>query len=63
MLRFIKHNLTSILDVEWYPIFSLLLFTTFFALVIVRVIKMSKETVDEVSDLPLTDSLEKITKD
>jgi cytochrome c oxidase cbb3-type subunit 4 len=63
MLRFIKHNLTTIMDVQWYPIISLLLFTTFFAFVILYVIKMSKETVAEVSDLPLLDSLENNTKD
>lgn len=51
------------MDVQWYPIISLLLFTTFFAFVILYVIKMSKETVAEVSDLPLSDSLENNTKD
>lgn len=52
MLRFIKHNLTSILNVEWYPLFSLLIFTVFFLIVILRVIKMSKNSVRELGDLP-----------
>ncbi len=52
MLRFIKHNLTGITNIEWYPIFSLVIFTLFFLLVILRVIKMSKNTISELGDLP-----------
>lgn len=59
MLRFIKHNLTSIDGVSIYPIISLLIFVLFFAIVIYRVIKMSKAHVDEISDLPIeSDSIE-----
>jgi len=53
MLRFIKHNLTSILDIEIYPLFSLVLFTIFFALVLLFVWKMSKERIEELSSTPL----------
>ncbi|MEN9742841.1 MAG: hypothetical protein RLZZ65_646 [Bacteroidota bacterium] len=53
MLRFIKHNLTSILDIEIYPLFSLVLFTLFFAVVLLYVWKMSKSRVSEMSALPL----------
>ncbi len=53
MLRFIKHNLTSMLDIEIYPLFSLVLFTIFFALVLLYVWKMSKERIAELSDTPL----------
>jgi cbb3-type cytochrome oxidase subunit 3 len=52
MLRFIKHNLTSILDIEIYPLFSLVLFTIFFALVLLYVWKMSKERIEELSSTP-----------
>jgi len=52
MLRFIKHNLTSILDIEIYPLFSLVLFTLFFALVLLYVWKMSKERIHELSSTP-----------
>lgn len=52
MLRFIQHNLTSIVNVEWYPIFSLVVFTAFFLLVIIRVLRMSKNNISELSDLP-----------
>lgn len=53
MLRFIQHNLTSIDGVEIYPIISLLIFALFFALVITRVIRMKKEDVAELSNIPL----------
>ena len=53
MLRFIKHNLTSMLDIEIYPLFSLVLFTIFFALVLLYVWKMSKERINELSSTPL----------
>jgi hypothetical protein len=53
MLRFIKHNLTSMLGIEIYPLFSLVLFTLFFAIVLLYVWKMSKSRVTEMSALPL----------
>lgn len=53
MLRFIKHNLTSMLGIEIYPLFSLVLFTLFFAIVLLYVWKMSKSKVTEMSALPL----------
>jgi hypothetical protein len=55
MLRFIKHNLTTIDGVEIFPMLSLLIFVLFFALVIVRVIRMSKSQVEELSDIPFED--------
>lgn len=55
MLRFIKHNLTGIDGVEIYPLISLLIFAIFFAIVIVRVIKMKKNDIVELSDIPLQD--------
>jgi cbb3-type cytochrome oxidase subunit 3 len=63
MLRFIKHNLTSMLDIEIYPLFSLVLFTIFFALVLLFVWKMSKERIAELSATPidLEDNNEAIT--
>ncbi len=55
MLRFIKHNLTGIDGVEIYPIFSLLVFVIFFAVVITYVIRMKKTEVTELSAIPLED--------
>ncbi|MFM6935466.1 MAG: CcoQ/FixQ family Cbb3-type cytochrome c oxidase assembly chaperone [Flavobacteriales bacterium] len=53
MLRFIKHNLTSMLNVEIYPLISLIIFTLFFAVMLWYVIKMSKNRVNEMSAMPL----------
>jgi hypothetical protein len=57
MLRFIKHNLTSIYNVEYFPLISLVLFSTFFLLVVYKVIRMSKATIEELSEMPLKDSI------
>jgi cytochrome c oxidase cbb3-type subunit 4 len=56
MLRFIKHNMTSMENISIYPIISLLIFTIFFALVLWYVIKMNRNHVNEMSDLPLFDN-------
>lgn len=53
MLRFIKHNLTGMLNVEMYPLISLIMFTLFFAVMLWYVIKMSKNRVTEMSAMPL----------
>lgn len=53
MLRFIKHNLTSMLGIEIYPLISLVLFTAFFAIVLLYVWKMSKNRVAELAASPL----------
>lgn len=53
MLRFIKHTLTSIDGVAIFPVFSLLLFTLFFGFITYLVIRMRKEQVDKLSNLPL----------
>jgi len=63
MLRFIKYNLESISSVEWYPLFSLLIFVVFFIIVVLRVTKMSNATVIELSDLPLNDKIDNKIKD
>jgi len=53
MLRFIKHNLTTIDGVSIYPLISLFIFTLFFAIVLYRVIRMSKAQVSELSNIPM----------
>ena len=53
MLRFIKHNLTGMLNVEIYPLISLIMFTLFFAVMLWYVIKLSKNRVTEMSAMPL----------
>lgn len=53
MLRFIKHNLTTIEGIDIYPLISLLIFVLFFAVVLTRVIRMSKAEVEELSNIPM----------
>ncbi|MBP6090232.1 MAG: CcoQ/FixQ family Cbb3-type cytochrome c oxidase assembly chaperone [Crocinitomicaceae bacterium] len=58
MLRFIKHNLTTIDGVSIFPMISLLIFVLFFALVLTRTYRMSKASVNELSGIPLEDEVE-----
>ena len=53
MLKFIKHNLEGIDGVEIYPIISLIIFFTVFITMFVFVLKLPKESIDEISQLPL----------
>ena len=58
MLRFIKHNLTSIDGVSIYPIISLLIFFLFFAFMLTYVIRMKKKDVNELSNIPFETNTE-----
>lgn len=62
MLRFIQHNLTTIGNVEYFPIISLIIFSLFFVLVAIRVFRMPKSAVEELSQIPLTDHTNDSTK-
>lgn len=53
MLKFIKHNMETIEGIEIYPIISFLIFFTMFVAVLVYVIRKDKQTVREISLLPL----------
>ncbi len=55
MLKFIKHHLDTISDVDIYPIISLLIFFTFFTMITVRAFTRKKEYIKEISALPLED--------
>jgi len=55
-MRFITHNLTEIMGIEIFPILSLMIFVLFFAFVLLRVVRMTKAEVAELSDLPLNDA-------
>jgi len=57
MLKFIKHHLDTIEGVEIYPIISLLLFFIVFTTMLVIVLKIPKNSVDEISNLPLDNNL------
>ena len=58
MLRFIKHNLTSMDNIEIYPIISLLIFVLFFVIMLTYVIRMKKEDVNTLSSIPFDDAVE-----
>lgn len=56
MLKFIKHNLETITGIEIYPIISLLIFFFFFVALFVWVSCYKKETIKELSNIPLEDN-------
>ena len=53
MLRFIKHHLATEAGVEFYGIFSLMIFVLFFLVVLFRLWRMKKTTIEELSNIPL----------
>jgi len=57
MLKFIKHHLDTIAGVEIYPMISLILFFTVFAVMLFIVLKMPKNNIEEISNLPLDNDL------
>jgi cytochrome c oxidase cbb3-type subunit IV len=52
MLRFIKHHLTGMDGVSIYPLISLLIFVLFFIGVLYMVIKLKKDEISELGQLP-----------
>jgi cytochrome c oxidase cbb3-type subunit IV len=55
MLKFIKHNMDTIDGVSIYPIISLTIFFTAFVLFTLWAMTYKKETIKEISELPLKD--------
>lgn len=53
MLKYIKHNLESIVGVEIYPIISLLIFFIVFVTMLVYVLRIPKKNIEKISNLPL----------
>lgn len=53
MFEQIKHNMETIAGVEIYPIFSLLIFFVFFLGLGIWVFSYQKETINELSQIPL----------
>jgi cytochrome c oxidase cbb3-type subunit IV len=53
MLRFIKHHLASESGAEFYGMFSLLIFVLFFLVVLIRISRIKKSTIEELSNIPL----------
>lgn len=57
MLKYIKHNLEGIDGIEIYPIISLLIFFAVFITMCVFVLKLPKNSIDEISQLPLDNDI------
>jgi cytochrome c oxidase cbb3-type subunit IV len=55
MLKFVQHNLETIKGVDIYPIISLTIFFTAFVLFTLWAMTYKKETIKEISELPLND--------
>ncbi|MBD3723885.1 MAG: CcoQ/FixQ family Cbb3-type cytochrome c oxidase assembly chaperone [Flavobacteriaceae bacterium] len=56
MLKFVKHNLETITDVEVYPIISLTIFFVVFVAFFIWAMTYSKERIKELSDLPFKEN-------
>ncbi len=50
-----KQVLNSISDIDIFPVISLILFVSFFVLMLIRVIYARKDYVEHMSNLPLED--------
>jgi cytochrome c oxidase cbb3-type subunit IV len=57
MLKFIKHNMETIVDIEIYPIISLLIFFTIFVSYAIYAFTRSKDEIDRMSVMPLEDNV------
>lgn len=55
MLKFIKHHMTSIGNIEVYPMISFILFFVFFMVVLIMVLRSSKAFIAKMEHLPLED--------
>ncbi|HKL02281.1 MAG TPA: hypothetical protein VJ911_01345 [Cryomorphaceae bacterium] len=56
MLKFIKHNMESIIGVEIFPLISFIIFFSFFIGLIIYVIRLKKSSVEKMSAMPLEGS-------
>lgn len=52
-MRYIKHYFESIAGIEIYPIISLVLFMLFFVLLTIYVLRLKKEDVQRMANVPL----------
>jgi len=55
MLKFIKHHMSTIENIEIFPIISLSIFVGFFAILLYRVARMKKNEIKELENIPLED--------
>lgn len=55
MLKFVKHNMETIMGIEIYPIISLVLFFVIFVSFLIYAMTYSKDKIKELSQLPFND--------
>ena len=55
MLKFVKHHMDSILNIEIFPLISLCIFFTFFIALLIWVFRAKKDYINHVASLPLRD--------
>ncbi len=60
MLKFIKHNMETIIGIEIFPIISFLIFFIFFIGLFLWVLKMKKEELSFLAALPLNEDPKKV---
>jgi len=60
MLKFIKGHLDSITGIEIYPIISILIFFTFFTIMVVWVMRADKGYMKEMSEMPIENNNENL---
>lgn len=53
MLKFIKHHMETIAGIEIFPVISFLIFFIFFLLLLIYIWKMDRETITNLSEMPL----------
>ena len=58
MFKFIKQYAETMKDVDIYPMISLFIFLLFFVVLIFFVVKMDKNRVDKLSNIPFNDHAE-----
>lgn len=55
MLKFVKHNMETIMGIDIYPIISLVLFFIVFISFFIWAMTYSKDKIKELSELPFKD--------
>jgi len=55
MLKFIKHHMTSIGHIEFYPLIAFLIFFSMFLCACWLAFRASKSHIDEMGNIPLED--------
>ena len=57
MLKFIKHNMETIIGIEIFPVISFIIFFLFFIALFVWVAKMKKSEINKLSAMPLENGI------